>query len=45
MLEFHQPTLADRDWATKCYRASGKLGCENTFLSGAGGAELPGSET
>ena len=33
MLEFHQPTLADRDWATKCYRASGKLGCENTFTN------------
>ena len=33
MLEFHQPTLADRDWATQCYRASGEIGCDNTFTN------------
>ena len=33
MLDFHQPTLADRPWVNQCYRSSGKLGCEYTFTN------------
>ena len=33
MLEFHQPTLSDRDWITAAYAASGKQNCEYTFAT------------
>ena len=31
MLEFHNPTMEDREWAAPLLRASGMMGCEYTF--------------
>ena len=32
-IEFHHPTLADRDWMQPYYHAAGYRGCEASFVN------------
>ena len=32
-IEFHHPTLADREWMQPYYHAAGYRGCETSFVN------------
>ena len=33
MLEFHEVTMADREWVSKCFHAANQRGSEYTFAN------------